>query len=318
MRADPIRASDPPSDSGPAPGGGRLLYLFFYFSLFLFFFSAVTLFSPDHPFPFSLSVEEEAPMGGSPPPVEGTLLPGVEGASPPTEVPVRAELSAASSATEEWITGRSSEELSPGVSPELTGPKIQRARTQILAVTRGGKGTTIPLEVELREGGEGRLLLDIKQARYTVALQESVESAYEAAMRITGIRLGDKDVLIHIGNLSTNRLLTIDGKSAGAAVAVALVAAIEGREIRPNVLITGTIEPDGKIGVVSGIYWKAMAAKEAGTDTLLVSYGTSPYIEGLEIVNVDTLLKAVKEMCTSAPAYDLEDEVLSSGWEDRP
>jgi len=56
----------------------------------------------------------------------------------------------------------------------------------------------------------------------------------------------------------------VDGPSAGVAVAVALVAAIEGRKAPDNLTVTGTIQENGSIGPVGGIFAKAEAAAESG------------------------------------------------------
>jgi hypothetical protein len=169
-------------------------------------------------------------------------------------------------------------------------------RTQIL-VTSGGVGFAIPMEVEIREGN-GNLFLNIENAFYYTTLQQSVTRAYVAAMRATGVSLGRKDVFIRIGDPFKSRVVTIEGESAGAAVAVALVAAIEGRELRPNVLITGTVNERGVIGSVGGIYRKAEAARKAGATTLLVPPGEAALVEGLEVVEVHDLREAEERMLT--------------------
>lgn len=62
----------------------------------------------------------------------------------------------------------------------------------------------------------------------------------------------------------------IDGSSAGAVLAVAVLAAIRGAKIDPKVAMTGTIGPDGSIGHVDGIEAKVRAAAQAGYTQVLV------------------------------------------------
>ena len=50
----------------------------------------------------------------------------------------------------------------------------------------------------------------------------------------------------------------IEGASAGAALAVATVAALTGKELNSSVMMTGTINHDGTIGPVGGIFEKAI------------------------------------------------------------
>jgi len=62
----------------------------------------------------------------------------------------------------------------------------------------------------------------------------------------------------------------IGGPSAGAALAIATIAAIEGKKVRGDVLITGAINRDGSIGPVTSILTKAEASKRAGASVFLV------------------------------------------------
>lgn len=65
------------------------------------------------------------------------------------------------------------------------------------------------------------------------------------------------------------------GKSAGAAVAILTAAAISGKNIRDDVIITGSVNEDGSIGPVSGLREKAVAAGESGYALFLVPEGQS-------------------------------------------
>ena len=51
-------------------------------------------------------------------------------------------------------------------------------------------------------------------------------------------------------------VLLIGGPSAGAAIAVATVAAIEGKNVSKDAVITGTIEEGGYIGEVGAVFEK--------------------------------------------------------------
>ncbi len=61
-----------------------------------------------------------------------------------------------------------------------------------------------------------------------------------------------------------------DGPSAGAALTIATYSAITKKPTNPYVYETGTINPDGTIGTVGGVYWKGIAAAQAGAKVLLV------------------------------------------------
>jgi hypothetical protein len=64
-----------------------------------------------------------------------------------------------------------------------------------------------------------------------------------------------------------------DGPSAGAAMAVGFLAVFRGDRIIRGVAVTGTIEPDGRIGPVGGIPDKVRAAKREGYRLVLVPAG---------------------------------------------
>ena len=65
----------------------------------------------------------------------------------------------------------------------------------------------------------------------------------------------------------------LGGPSAGAAMTIATIAAIEGKEVRGDVAITGTIEQDGSVGFVGGIVEKMEAAAQKGVKLFLVPKG---------------------------------------------
>jgi Lon-like protease len=61
-----------------------------------------------------------------------------------------------------------------------------------------------------------------------------------------------------------------DGPSAGAAMAVALMAMFNGTSVRGDVCMTGTLEPGGRIGKVGAIPQKMRAAWAGGCHLILV------------------------------------------------
>jgi len=84
--------------------------------------------------------------------------------------------------------------------------------------------------------------------------------------------------------MSTDVILTVmadsdvdvvDGPSAGAAITVAVIAAIRNQTLRRDVFISGTMNPDQTIGPVGGLNHKALAAAEKGATIFLVPKGQS-------------------------------------------
>lgn len=66
----------------------------------------------------------------------------------------------------------------------------------------------------------------------------------------------------------------VDGPSAGAITTIGVLAALRGDTVRPDVAMTGTINPDGTIGPVGGVPYKISGAAAAGMKLVLVPYGS--------------------------------------------
>ncbi|OGI14762.1 hypothetical protein A3K63_02705 [Candidatus Micrarchaeota archaeon RBG_16_49_10] len=143
--------------------------------------------------------------------------------------------------------------------------KNYSATANILAVkSNDNTGTMGSVSVEILPG-KGRVLMDTNPF-LEPDTQLSAETAVKVAENYTGIDLGDKDVIVSFEMDGE----VLGGPSAGAAMAAATIAAIEDRQVRKDVIVTGTIEPSGEIGPIGGIMEKAQAASENGAKLFLV------------------------------------------------
>ena len=142
---------------------------------------------------------------------------------------------------------------------------IKMASIMVPAVDENKKGLTTILKVEIIPG-KGRVLANIDKMLYEPDSQNSVRIAHKVASEKTGMDLSNYDVIYTVETDAT----AIEGPSAGAASAVATIAALTGRKIKEGVLITGTINHDGTIGPVSNVMEKAHAVADMGIHTLLV------------------------------------------------
>lgn len=101
-----------------------------------------------------------------------------------------------------------------------------------------------------------------------------------------------------------------DGPSAGAALTVGILSMLRGDKLKKNVIMTGTINPDGTIGPVGGIPYKLDGAAKAKKTVMLVPEGqrNSPDdsgtlvdlvdagdAKGIEVKEVSTIFDAYKE-----------------------
>ncbi len=155
---------------------------------------------------------------------------------------------------------------------------------------KSGKGRVIELYATLRPGSGG-ILVNVTQAMLDVDVQESVKIAAKLAENVTGRSLSNYDVIV---TFTAPREIVVEGKSAGAAIALAIIAAVEGKSLRRDVLITGVVSEDGRIGKVGMVVEKARAAKEFGASVFLVPEGQEIRISGLKVVGVSDIWDAME------------------------
>lgn len=151
-----------------------------------------------------------------------------------------------------------------------------KVEIKIPAVDNQGRGVVTKLKVQAIPG-EGRVLINIDQLLFWVDTQHSIRVAKTVAQNFTKIDLSNIDLVYTI---ETNASI-IEGPSAGAAIAIGTIAALENKTINQSVMITGIIEPDGSIRQVGGVLAKAKASKDIGAKLFLV-----PKDQGVQIVYV--------------------------------
>jgi uncharacterized protein len=156
-------------------------------------------------------------------------------------------------------------------SPQITASYI--AQINLAAVDQNGKGVTTPLTVEAKPG-TGEALTNVDKLLFWVDTQYSIQLAKAVAENVTNINADKIDLTYSI---ETNATL-VGGPSAGAALTIATISALENKPIKSDVMITGTINPDGTIGQVGGVLDKAKAAKDVGAKVFLVPEGQGEQI----------------------------------------
>ncbi len=147
-------------------------------------------------------------------------------------------------------------------------PNSTVAWLYVPAVDSAGNGVISTVTVQALPGS-GRTLANIEDLLFWVDTQRSIQIAQAVAGNVTGKNLSSYDLIFTIDA----RAELVEGPSAGAAIAVATIAALENRTLDPTVLITGTIEPDGSIGPVGGVREKAEAARLVNATLFLVPLG---------------------------------------------
>lgn len=117
----------------------------------------------------------------------------------------------------------------------------------VLGVDQNEVGHVIPLEVIIKEG-KSNLFLNVANVLVDETMQSSAQIAIRVAREYARVSLADKDVLINIKSPLQEGQLTISGGSAGGAITIAAIAAMEDKAPKEDVLMTGTINEDHSIG----------------------------------------------------------------------
>ncbi|MAG21947.1 MAG: hypothetical protein CL943_01395 [Candidatus Diapherotrites archaeon] len=121
--------------------------------------------------------------------------------------------------------------------------------------------------------GKGRVLFALNPF-VEPDTQQSAEIAASVAENITQKSLAEKDVIYSI---EAGEVQLVGGPSAGAALTIATIAAIEEKDLNESVGLTGSILSDGSIGQVGGIIEKAAAVEQSGKTIFLVPPGQTSF-----------------------------------------
>lgn len=134
-----------------------------------------------------------------------------------------------------------------------------------------GDGVLVNVSLAL-EKGSGDVYFSIYPS-IGMSTQQSAKEAVDYAFAEAGADRKSCDVRIK-AYLPKTVGGYVDGPSGGAALALMGMAALEGKEIRGDAMITGTVSRYGTIGPVGGLYEKAKIARENGLEYFLTPVQT--------------------------------------------
>ncbi|MDP2845464.1 MAG: S16 family serine protease [Candidatus Methanoperedens sp.] len=178
---------------------------------------------------------------------------------------------------------------------------VSKSDYGVLAVDENDRGHVIELEVVVKEG-KSNLFINVGNVVVDETLQSSAQTAIHVARDVTKTSLINKDILINIKSEEPGQNLIISGGSAGAAMTLAAMAAMQGKTLRKDVLITGTINFDHTIGRIGAVRAKALAAKEKGAVLFLVPQEQKREVGeiGIEVREVKTIEDAARYAFSSS------------------
>lgn len=162
----------------------------------------------------------------------------------------------------------------------------------------GFQGSVLELEAVVfpaEKKGQGRIRFNETFGSMT---KDSVFNAASVLRKETGERLHNYD--LHVNIVGGGR---VDGPSAGTAIYLATLSAIQERPVRQDVAVTGELSIQGRIRAVGAINEKILAARQAGMRTLLIPKENIKDIpcgfEGLNIFGIESIGEAYQYIFAS-------------------
>ncbi len=148
---------------------------------------------------------------------------------------------------------------------------VTKASANIVAVSSlDNSGILGKVNVEITEG-DGKILVNTNPF-LEPDLQQSANIAAIVAQKIAIEKLKNRNLIYTFDVGEAN---VLGGHSAGAAMTMATLSALLVKELKDDVVITGTIREDGVIGPVGGLIEKAQAASEHNKKIFLIPKGQS-------------------------------------------
>lgn len=159
-----------------------------------------------------------------------------------------------------------------------------------LAVS-GFVGSTVEIEAmayEAREPGKGTIRFNDTAGSMA---KDSVFNAASVIRKLTEHEMKDYDLHVNVVGGAN-----IDGPSAGAAITLAILSAIEQKPVRQNVAVTGEISLAGRLKPVGGIHEKIYGAIRKGIKTVIIPEANKKEVPsgltGIEIIPCSTIEEA--------------------------
>ncbi len=152
-----------------------------------------------------------------------------------------------------------------------------KGNSNIVAVSGNGFGIIGKVNVDIVDG-EGLVLVNTNPF-LEADTQLSAVTAVNVAKGLTQVNLENKNVIIdfNVPNINLENQGVVGGPSAGVAMTLAVVAALNQEEVK-DIIVTGAILPNGNIGQVGGIVEKADIAADTNHTLFIIPKGQGEFI----------------------------------------
>ena len=201
---------------------------------------------------------------------------------------------------------------------------ITNSHLKVLAVTSEGKGLGADLAL-ITEPGKGNIWISAEPLVGTTT-QSAARTARDVAKQFSP-QVSSYDYKFSIQSTAS----LVDGPSAGAAMALLIVSALKDKQLPSNVALTGTIDEQGNVGPVGGVFEKAAEASKIGIGLFLIPRGEAvqtvrlngevksinlleygPNTFGMTIVEVNNIDDALKYAFTDVQSIDVS-KIIKEG-----
>ncbi len=191
---------------------------------------------------------------------------------------------------------------------------VPNANMKIFAVAgdKGAQDATLNIKIV---PGAGKIFSSIDESIVGSSTQESFKNAISVANKNIGNNIRSKyDFTVDIESSA----YSIDGPSAGGAMALLIISMFKDTPVSNKVSMTGTITADGYIGDVGGVYQKTKKAAEVGIKLFFVPQGNRTQVinEGGNIQQIDLIEYAYKEWGLKIIEVSTMDEILAYAFRD--
>lgn len=134
--------------------------------------------------------------------------------------------------------------------------------------------------------------------------KDSVFNAASVIRKLTGEDVSNYD--IHVNVLGGGR---IDGPSAGVAITLAMLSAIQDEPILQNIAVTGEVSIQGKVRAVGGVFEKIYGAKQAGIKKVFIPKENIQEVpvdlKGIEVIPVQRVEEILEHILPEKEAGNL-------------
>ncbi len=157
-----------------------------------------------------------------------------------------------------------------GESPGVVAPEMRKLEYQVPCLTvyaDGSHGHISRLPLKFTRTGDDKPLRILIGDDTPGGSGETIRNSVWLAAVTAAMLRNDT---MHGATISVEFSGNIDGPSAGGVICLAILSALDGRPLPNDFAMTGTILPDGTIGVVGGVPEKMRAAARSGVRKIFI------------------------------------------------